>query len=250
MNKYTINKVFEKAFNHPIWKIEADCLHHNLAIEGRNPDNTLPTFTICSFEGKTLLEDYSPEEKEWTLAAVQGEYLILKKYGASAPIQAGIQIYHYPTQTILAQFSEYVLQEVRNQYIIALHRSIPSGLTFSIHIASGKVSNKPMAEIDDYPTNVEIPNPYNGKIPSFMSQITFEENFWLQAKLPYFIWTYYQKAEDKYTLNLLLSSKDETLDKIEVLNNLNKLIHQPYFAVHNYIFFLSNTKQEIITYLV
>ena len=116
MNKYTIKKLFEKSFPFPVWKIEVDSIRQNIAVESRDPNSTLPTYTIYSFEGHTLLDNYLINEKEWTIASIQGDYLILKKYGTSSPVQSGIRIIHFPTQTIIADLAEYIFQCAKKKY--------------------------------------------------------------------------------------------------------------------------------------
>lgn len=249
MIKYTINNVFDKTFDQPIWKIEVDCINNNLAIECRDPESTIPTFSICSFDGEILMKDYTIEEKEWTLEGIQGNSLILKKFGSSSPIQAGIQIIHFPTKTIITTLSEYILKEIRENIIIAVHRSIPSGLLFYINLKTGEVSSTKQ-EPNFYYTCVEAPRPYLGKIPPFMKDIQYEDQLFIQAFDDHFLWTYQTKNNCKFDLFLLLSTKNEILDKKVIIKSLDKLILQPYFKVKNYIFFLSDTKQNIVTYLV
>lgn len=250
MTKYTINKVFERTFENPIWKIEVDYSKNNLAIECRNPKDTFPTFTVCSFEGDLLLEGYSVDVKEWTLAVIQGDYLILKKFGATSPIQAGIKIIHIPSQKDVVTYAEYILQEVNNNTIVARHRSISSGLFFYIDIATGHVSTTNKEQYAYRDIIIEYPSVYQGKLPTFMQDISYEDHIWIQVCPSYFIWSYLQKTGDSYEQHLILSSKNQVFKHIIVLSGLSKLILQPYFKVKDYIFFLSDTKQEIVTYLV
>lgn len=250
MTKYTINKLFEKTFKNPIWKIEVDSITHNLAVECRNTENTLPSFTVYSFSGEVYLEEYSVEAKEWTLEAIQGDYMILKKYGSGSPIQAGIQIIHIPSATPVVSFSEYILKEVHANTLIAVHQRIPSGLNFYINIETGEVTNQQPDKSDYYPSLTNYPVEYLGKRPSFIEKIDVEGQLLFQPIGNIFIWTYHDKTEFGYNLNLVLSSKNEILDERIVLKNSKKLIFHPYFNVDNYIFFLSDTKQEIVTYLV
>ena len=251
MTKYTINKVFEKRFSYPIWKIEVDSANNNLAFECRNPENTLPSFSICSFNGESKLTDYQENEKEWTLETIHGDFLILKKYGTSAPIQAGIKIIDYNSKQVIATFSQYILKEIQGNTIIAVHRSIPTGLLFYIDISTGSVVNKaPDNSNIIQPNDIEYPAIYQGKLPYFMTPIVYEDHIWIQPYTKGFIWTYHQKTPNGFDLHLILSTKNEIVEDLIVINNLSKLILQPYFKVKDYIFFLSDTKQEIVTYLV
>lgn len=250
MNKYTINKVFAKEFPFPIWKIEVDSASNCIVIEYRDPQTTLPYFSILGFDGASKCSPLSVDEKEWTLEALQGDFLILKRFGGSSPIEAGIRIVHYPTGQTVCHFMEYVLQEVYQDVILARHRSIPSGLTFVIEIATGQVSPYQNTDLHYPPFDVQYPLAYQGKKPPFVEEIPYIENIWLQPHHDLFIWAYHIAAGDKFDLHLCLSSKTEILDSKIVLKDLDRLILQPFFQVKGHIFFLSNTKLEITTYLV
>lgn len=250
MTKYTIKKIFERNFNLPIWKIEVDCKENLLAIECRNPESTVPSFFVLDFEGTMHSKEIIPDEKEWTLEAVQNDFIILKKYGSSSPIQPGVQIIHSQSGLVIANYPEYVLQDVYQDYILATHRSIPAGLSFYISIKDGSVSNLKPQEFQLPFTNVHYPIPYHGKLPSFVKELSFEDQIWLQPYKENFLWSYHTKQSNGYALHLSLSSKNQIIDSKVILNNLSRLIPQPYFTVKEYIFFLTNTKQEIATYLV
>lgn len=249
-SKYTIFNLFQKHFPFPIWKIEVDCANNCLAIEYRDPENTLPTFAVVDFEGNSLLENYTASEKEWTLEAIQEDFLILKRFGSSSPIQAGIQVYHIPSQSILFSHMEYVLKDVYTNTLKVTHRSIPSGLEFFIDIATGLVSNKIEGDINLPLFNITYPLPYQGNLPHFIKELAFEDQIWLHPHKDIYVWSYHKKTAQSLDLHLCLSTKNEILDNKLILSGLDKLIPQPYFQVKDHIFFLSNTKQEIVAYLV
>lgn len=250
MTKYTIKKIFERNFNLPIWKIEVDCTENLLAVECRDPDSTLPSFFVLDFEGTLLAKEITSEEKEWTLEAIQNHFIILKKYGSSSPIQPGIQIIHSLSGLVIANYPEYVLKDVYQDYILATHRTIPSGLNYYINIKDGSVSNSKPKELQLPLINIHYPIPYDGSLPSFVKELTFEDQIWLQPYKENFLWSYHTKESNGYSLHLSLSSKNQIIDSKIILFNLPQLIPQPYFTVKEYIFFLTNTKQEIAVYLV
>lgn len=249
-SKYTIFNVFQKHFPFPIWKIEVDCLNNYLAIEYRNPEDTLPTFAVISFAGNILLENYTASEKEWTLEAIQGDFLIFKRFGSSSPIQAGIQVYHFPSQCIVFTHREYVLKDVYTNTLKVTHRSIPSGLEFFVDIATGTVSNKTEGDIHLPYVNIIYPIPYQGNLPHFIKDLCFIDQIWLHPYKEVFIWSYHKITDQSLDLHLCLSTKNEIIDSKIILSGLDKLIPQPYFQVKDHIFFLSHTKQEIAAYLV
>ncbi|NGM61440.1 hypothetical protein G5B30_05845 [Sphingobacterium sp. SGG-5] len=250
VNKYTINKAFEKSFPFPIWKIEVDCAHNRMAIEYRDPETTIPHFSVLDFDGNIRDDEVTTKEKEWTLEAIQGEFLVLKRFGASSPIEAGICIIHYPTNRTIVTAMEYVLQEVYQGILLARHRSIPGGLVFQIDIATGQITQSKRNDYSYPVSHIHYPIAYTANLPAFIREIPFVDQVWLLPMDDVYIWAYHLAAANKYNLILSLSTKNELLDTKVVLENLNRLIPQPFFQVERYIFFLSNTKQEIITYLV
>lgn len=250
MNKYTINKAFQKHFPFPIWKIEVDCSNNCLAIEYRNPTNTLPSFSVINFNGDTILENYTISEKEWTIESIQGDFLIFKRFGTSSPVQAGIQVVHIPSQSIVFVYLEYILKDVYNGKLKVAHRSIPSGLEYYIDLKTGMVNTSIEVPFQLPPNTIAYPIPYQGRLPHFIKEISFEDQIWLQTYRDIFIWSYHKKTNNAFDLYLSLSTRNEILDHKIVLKGLDKLIPQPYFQVKGHIFFLSNTKQEIAAYLV
>lgn len=250
MIKYTINKAFERNFQFPIWKIEVDCAHAQIAVESRNPESTLPIFSVFTFDGNFTLKDFEVDSREWTLEDIQGDYLILKRFGDYSPVQAGIQVVHIPSKTSVFTYMEYVIKDVYQNTIQAYHRSIPSGLYFYIDIPTGEITNKLEGEKVFTPRDIHYPIPFQGKIPSFLQEITYVDQIWLQPYRDLFLWSYHSHTSDKYNLNLSLSSKNELYDSKIIIEDLDKLIPQPYFTVKEHIFFLSSNKMKISSYLV
>lgn len=251
MNKYTIKNIFERRFSFPIWKIEVDCTAEHLAVEYRDPDSTLPYFAVIHFDGSSKSKDIHVEEKEWSLESVQKDHLILKRFGSSSPIEAGVRIIHYPTGRTVCDYREYVLVEVFEQTVLVKHRSIPEGLLYGIDIASGEVSLMAQNHSLRYPLfQIKYPVAYEGHKPSFIEQIPYVEHIWLLPYEDHFLWAYHVENDGKYDLHLQVSSRATTIaDKI-ILESLDRLIPQPFFTVQGHIFFLSNCKLKIKGYLV
>src|SRR5690606_41216595 len=101
MNKYTIKNIFERHFSFPAWKIEVDCTRKHLAVEYRHPDTTRAHVEALDFEGNEKSISIRADEQEWTLDSIQGDFLTLKRFGSSSPIEAGIQLRHSPTVQVV-----------------------------------------------------------------------------------------------------------------------------------------------------
>lgn len=251
MNKYTIKNIFERHFSFPVWKIEVDCTRKHLAVEYRHPDTTLAHFEVFDFEGNEKSISIQADEKEWTLDSIQGDFLILKRFGSSSPIEAGIQILHYPTGQVVCDYREYVLVDVYEHLVVAKHRSIPGGLLYHIDIQTGEVHIAPQDQSPKLPfVNIKYPIAYEGRKPSFIESIPYVEHIWLLPFEDHFIWAYHLKDKDNYDLHLQISTREQSIDHQIILKNLDRLIPQPFFAVQGHIFFLSNCKLKIKGYLV
>src|SRR5690606_8237145 len=209
-------------------------------IEYRDPETTIPHFSVLDFDGNIRDDEVTTKEKEWTLEAIQGEFLVLKRFGASSPIEAGICIIHYPTNRTIVTAMEYVLQEVYQGILLARHRSIPGGLVFEIDIATGQITQSKRNDYSYPISHIHYPVTYTATLPAFIREIPFVDQVWLLPLEDAYIWAYHLAEANKYKLHLSLSTKNELLDTKVVLENLNRLIPQPFFQVERYIFFLSN----------
>src|SRR5690606_40249865 len=128
---------------------------------------------------------------------IQGDYLILKRFGEYSPIQAGIQVIHIPTKSTVFTYMEYVIKEVFNKVIQAYHRSIPSGLFFYIDIVTGEVSNTPYFDTSFPARDIRYPIPFQGTVPSFLNQISFIDQIWLQPYKDLFLWSYHTQTRSE-----------------------------------------------------
>ncbi len=250
MTKYTIKKAFNKAFPHPIWKIEVDQDHASIAVEYRCPETTKPFFSVFDLSGDTILDDYGVDEKEWTLAGIQNGRLILKNYGHDTPIQSGIKIIDILEKREIVTHLQYVYVELHNGYVVARHRSIPSGLFYYINIQTGEYSTQHAEYKAINKDQVYWPRVYTSKMPDFMNNIKYSDEIWLQKLENNYIWAYHKKQNYRYSLYLTLSTQNELLDEIEVIKDLPKLILHPFFIVNHNILILSGNKREIVSYLV
>ncbi|MFZ4262266.1 hypothetical protein ACFRAE_09495 [Sphingobacterium sp. HJSM2_6] len=249
MTKYTINKVFEKAFHENIWKIEVDSKQSLVAIETRDLASTLASFHIFDFNGKPILDACIAESKEWTLDSIQNAKLILKRVGEHTPIQEGIKIIDiYLNQEIFLSY-EYILLDVYCEYIHARHRSILTGESYLIDIASAEVSIVHDLDLEICLNKIQYPITYP-HTPPFLAEELISGPIWLSKVDEHYLWCFHQEDGQKFNLILALSNLNQLLDKQVVLIGMDKMIPQPYFKMENQVFLMSFNKREIISYLV
>ena len=249
MTKYTINKAFEKTLPTNIWKIEVDAIQALIAIETRNLDGSEALFHVFNFQGECVMSSFKSEGKEWTLDSLQDGFLILKRVGEHTPIQEGIQIINSKTQERVFTSYEFILLDVYCHKIHARHRSISSGETISIEISTGKYSPSQEHNFKLCPNRVQYPITYT-KVPEFLQNINIEGPLWLNKIGAHYIWSFHEKSEEKHKLILAISDLNQLLDKLVILEDMDRMIPQPYFQIENQVFFMSFNKREIISYLL
>ncbi len=249
MTKYTINKVFERSFPANIWKIEIDPVQPLIAVETRDIDSTVASFSVFDFQGNTVKAPCKAEAKEWTLDAIQDGHLILKRIGEHTPIQEGIQIIHIQTEQVIFSSYEFILLDVYDKVVQARHRSITSGETIAIDIYSGTYAPLSDRQLKFVCNKIQYPNTYTGK-PLFLAQESITGPIWLSTFKHHYIWCYHVENGDNFNLILTLSDLNHSHDRQVIMENMDKMIPQPYFQIGPQLFFMSFNKREIIAYLV
>lgn len=249
MTKDTINKVFQKAFQSNIWKIEMDTEQHQLAIETRDTDTTIPTFYAIDFKGTALMHPLIMEEKEWTLDGIQNGFIVLKCVGEHTPIQEGVQVRRISDGQNTYFSREHILVDTFAHCIIVRHRNIASGQLWKIALDTGQ--SEPFTESETPPTvhTVNYPIPYKDT-PAFFENTPFERPLWLSKVENNYLWCYHQVTENGFDLILTKSDLNQILDQQVILSGMEKMIPQPYFQLGNQIFFMTYNKRKIIAFLV
>ena len=248
MTKYTINKVFERSFPANIWKIEIDPVQPLIAVE--TAISIAPWLPFrCSTSRKHRKAPCKAEAKEWTLDAIQDGHLILKRIGEHTPIQEGIQIIHIQTEQVIFSSYEFILLDVYDKVVQARHRSITSGETIAIDIYSGTYAPLSDRQLKFVCNKIQYPNTYTGK-PLFLAQESITGPIWLSTYKHHYIWCYHVENGDNFNLILTLSDLNHSHDRQVIMENMDKMIPQPYFQIGPQLFFMSFNKREIIAYLV
>lgn len=249
MTKDTINKVFQKAFQSNIWKIEVDAYQPLLAIETRDPSNTMPQFNVIDVQGNDIMPARALNEKEWTLDSIQNGHLIIKSVGEHTPVREGIQIIRAEDNEVIYLSHELVLIDVFKDCILARHRNIASGEQLKIDLRTGETEPSLDANLPLASNAVLYPLAYP-KTPSFLQQANIEGPLWINKVGENFFWCYHQKIEGGFNLTLTLSDLNHILDQKVILSGIEKMVPQPYFQLENQIFFMSFNKREIVSFLV
>ena len=249
MTKYTILKVFEKKFSQPVWKIVVDEAARQLAVELRDPKTTAVILYVFDFDGKELLTNKQIDEKEWTLEALQQGVLILKRVGDTQPIKEGLWLLDIAGNTRQI-WQEYTWIDTYNGWIKVRHRNFQSGFEEYIDIVTG-TRKKRLGHAPSYcHGSLKMPIPYNGEIPSYLRHLKIQDLLWISRTPNLTLWSYHQKDNEQYHLNLAVTDSSELLWTERLLSDMPKMIPQPFMQIDHQLFLLSYNKQKIVSYLV
>ncbi|MFD2969900.1 hypothetical protein [Sphingobacterium bambusae] len=249
MTKYTIYKAFEKKFPSQIWKIVVDAQSLQVAVETRDNETTKPHLHVFDFAGRSLLENLPVDEKEWTLEALQHQTIILKRLGDTSPVKEGIWFLDLEGNTRYLSH-EHTWIDTCVDFVKMRHRSIQSGFEEYLDIRAASKAIGHDSSCDSYNTSLKMPSPYGGLLPPHLSHLTYVDIPWISLTDEKLLISYHSKDEEGYHLNLCVANASNVLHEQRLLQNMPKMIPQPYFQIGHQIFLMSYNKQEIVSYLV
>lgn len=248
MNKYTTIKAFDKNFPFQIWKIVADAASGQIGVELRDEETTCAVLYVFDFAGNEILHRKQMDEKEWTLEALQHDTVILKRVGDAQPVKEGILFLDLggsPRQL----WQEYTWQDTYRDIVKVRHRSFQSGFEEYIHIESLRKTST-ITDIHEYCSAIKMPVPYSGTLPPYLQNIPMQDLPWISRSGNHLLWSYHSKENDLYHLNLCVADTSKSLYAQRLLQDMPKMIPQPYFQIGNQIFLMSYNKRKIVSYLV
>ena len=250
MSKYTISKAFSQTFRFPVWKIEIDEISTLIAIECRDPENTIPYITVLDFQGKMHLDHFRLPEKEWTLAAIQDQVVVLRKVSENSPVSPGVWMLFYQKPDTTYLYHQYQYLGILNGYVHVRPQHITAGFEQYFSLLSTEILATAPSEIKPFENDIVFPLEYNGQKPTFLQHVKNNEDLWISKCNDHFLWSYHEKQHDKYTIKLLLSDKKQVLDETVIISDLDLKLVQIYFQIECQIFLLTHNKQEFVSYLV
>lgn len=250
MSKYTISNAFSQTFRFPVWKIEIDEISKLIAIECRDPENTVPYITVMDFKGTIYLDHYKLPEKEWTLASIQDKVVVLRKVSENSPVSPGVwMLYHQKPDTTYL-YHQYHYLSILNNYVHIRPQHITAGFEQYFSLLSAEILTTAPSEIKPFENDIVFPLEYNAQKPTFLQHIKNNEDLWISKCKDHFLWSYHEKQRDKYIIKLLLSDKKQVLDEAVIIRDLDLKLVQIYFQIECQIFLLTHNKQEFVSYLV
>lgn len=251
MTNQTISKAFSTVFTYPIWRIEIDAESRLIAVETRNPADTRPYFNVITFEGNDVLQDFQAISKEWVLAGIQCQKLILKKISSNSPIDAGVQIIDCYQPNQQETWFNYLFVEMINGGILLRPKMIEQGMQLFLDLKTMSIENKKEKSFKPFDSQIVYPVIYNGQIPQFLTDFTADGEIWISALDDYFIWAFYeQNTANHYQIRIVQSTKERLIDAVIAVDQLPLKFFNIYFLVNKQIFLLTDNKREFVSYLV
>ncbi|MDM1292845.1 hypothetical protein HX021_00875 [Sphingobacterium sp. N143] len=251
MANQTISKAFGILFTYPIWRIEVDAENSLIAIETRNPDDTFPYFNVITFGGDFIVQDFKGISKEWILAGIQCQKLILKKISDSSPIDAGVHVIDCYDPEKQETWFNYLFLNLVDKGLLLRPKMIEQGLELFLNLSTMTMGDKKTAAIKPYESKIVYPVIYKGEIPHFLTDFIIHDDLWINALNDYFIWAFYEKNKDNhYQIRIVRSTKDTMLDSLVAVSQLQLKFFNIHFLVNKQIFLLTDNKREFVSYLV
>ncbi|UIR57161.1 hypothetical protein LZQ00_04935 [Sphingobacterium sp. SRCM116780] len=250
MSKYTISKAFSQTFRFPIWRIEVDGQSKLIALECRDPETTVAYITVIRFNGSILLNHFELPQKEWTLAAIQKKYVILRKISENSPVSPGVWILNYeePNETYL--FHQYQYLTVLKDYIQIRPQHITAGFQQYFSLLTYDILTTVPSEIKPFENDIVFPLEFKGQKPIFLEHYKNNEDLWISKCQDHFLWCFHEKHGENYDIRLLISDKNEIWDEAIIIKHLGLKLVQIYFQIGCQIFLLTHNKREFVSYLV
>jgi hypothetical protein len=251
MTDQTVSKAFNVLFTYPIWRIEIDAENRLIAVETRNPADTLPYFNVISFEGVDVLRDFKAISKEWVLGGIQCQKLILKKISDNSPIDAGVQVIDcYQPQQQETWFN-YLFLEMTSGGLLLRPKMVEQGMQLFLDLKTMSIEGKKEGSLKPFDSQIVYPVIYNGQTPHFLTDFAIDDEIWINVLDDYFIWAFYEKNNDNhYQIRIVRSTKDRLIESVVAVTQLPLKFFNIYFLVNKQIFLLTDNKREFVSYLV
>lgn len=251
MANQTIEKVFNILFTYPIWRVEVDTENRLIAVETRNPADTLPHFHVITHDGDYVLRDFQAIAKEWVLAGIQCGKMILKKISSTSPIDAGVQVVDCYDSSEQQTWFNYILVELIEGGLLVRPKMIEQGVQLFLDLKTLSLADKKEQLVKPFDNQVVYPIIYHGQLPHFLTDYTPDGDVWINALNDYFIWAFYEKNKDnRYQIRIAKSTRETLVDAVIAVGPLAAKFFNIHFLVNKQIFLLTDNKREFVSYLV
>jgi len=251
MDKYTLKTAFRKSFLGVVWRIEADITAGILAIETRDSDTGSPSFSVIEYKtGISFVNEKRYGDRNWSLAGIISEKLILRAWGQNTPEGAGVVCIDAVTGGVLWEQFNYTLVSFENQLLVVRHRNFASGYEQYLNPLNGHLTEK--NNLPNKPTGPDIvlPQRYVGDIPPFLESYDVKGDLFCCQVEDRTVWAFHETTDDTYRIRLIVSRGLKLLTERIIISDLAKAAPELFFIISNQLFFIGDNKREIVAYLV
>lgn len=251
MDKYTVKTAFKKSFLGLIWRMEADTGANLLAVESRNPENGIPSFSVLDYRtGNLLMDAVNYGDRSWTLAGISGDRLILRHYGDRNPENAGICCMDVHGGHIVWERFNHIFISLLRDGVLAKPRNISSGYQLILSPEDGSVRSSPGRTTKPYQQNIVLPEVYVGNFPPMLKKYSIHGELHHCRTEEKEVWGFHQQRQGKYDVKLLITNGLNVMYEKVISRNRAKKLPEIFFMIKNQVFFIADNKQEIVSYLV
>src|SRR5690606_30802695 len=201
-----------------------------LAIETRDQDTGNPAFSTVNYAtGKSLITEKQYGDRNWSLAGMIGNSLILRAWGEQSPNGAGIACMDAITGDIRWEQFNYTLVGLENRQIVARHRNFASGYEQYLNPRTGNLT--PLEDLTDSPTKPKIilPNHYLGETPAFFDRYHVIGDLVSCSINNRTVWAFHEALDNTYQIRLAVSQDSTLLADTVVATGLPKMTPELFF---------------------
>lgn len=251
MDKYTLKTAFRKSFLGVVWRIEADTDTGILAIETRDPDTGIPSFSAIEYNtGVSFVDEKRYGDRNWSLAGIVGGKLILRAWGQNTPEGAGVVCIDATGGNILWEQFNYTLISIKHQQLVVRHRNFASGYEQYLNPLDGSLTKKDSTLNKPTGPEIVLPQRYVADVPPVLESYDIKGDLFFCHVGNRIIWAFHEADNHTYRIRLVVSIGLKMLTDPIVVSDLPKMAPELFFMINDQLFFIGDNKREIVAYLV
>lgn len=253
VDKYTLKPSLTERFEGIIWKIETDDNEPIIAIETRNVADRKTFYSAFNYvSGECLFKEITVENSWlWGLARVHDGVVLLHSYkNDNSPEHAGIVALNSSGQIAWTQYNR-TLEDVTDLGLLVYNPKIEPKVFDLISVISGQIlagtsslftslfQEVILPDIRIDTGNTECSLPQNISVPFFHKHYNQKD-----------IFVYHTQVQNLFTQQLVVCQAGKTILEDNLAVDIPKMNPEAFFIQRNHLFYIRNSKQEFVSYLV
>ncbi|SEO09992.1 protein of unknown function [bacterium A37T11] len=246
-----LNSAFSNNFSGIVWRIKTDEVSQLLAVESRDSDTGMPSFSVIHYPtGSVLLHELHYGDRWWTIAGIHQGMLIVQAMSEAGPAAEGLAAIDCQTGKVVWETFQYRLQMLTNEGIFVYHRMLsgPPGELISFESGTLLVPNADPSFFKPIPNQVALPVMYEGQKPSWLNAETIHGPLFYCLYGQETLWAWHEPDNNAYNLRLRTEAGGKNPSNTLLLEHLPKLLLEPFFLLDGQIFCVTHTNRGISSY--